>query len=173
MGSPLSPLLAEIFMDNLEQTLLTHKLNKYIQYYYRYVDDIIICWTGTQRQLTQFLYYANSIHNNINFTLEIETDNKLNFLDLTIERLNNRHCFSVFRKPTFTDTIINRKSHHPWSHKLAAFHSMIHRAVSLPLNKTNFHKEIKQIKKIAINNDYETKLIDGLLKKKLREHTIR
>ena len=50
---------------------------------------------------------------------------------------------------------------------------MIHRAVSLPLNKTNFHKEIKQIKKIAINNDYETNLIDGLLKKKLRERTIR
>ena len=49
---------------------------------------------------------------------------------------------------------------------------MIHRVVSLPLNKTNFHKEIRHIKQIAINNGYEVKLINKLLRKKLEKHNI-
>ena len=40
MGSPLSPVLAGIFMVNLER-LLVPKLNVYINFWRRYVDDLI------------------------------------------------------------------------------------------------------------------------------------
>ncbi len=53
MGSPLSPLLADIFMDSLEQTIFlsNHSLFRNITYWHRYVDDILVLWTGTTRQI--------------------------------------------------------------------------------------------------------------------------
>ena len=56
MGSPLSPLLADIFMDNFESNLLNNKkisLISNIKFWYRYVDDVLCFWCGTDRQLDQ------------------------------------------------------------------------------------------------------------------------
>ena len=59
MGSPLSPLFAEIYMDHLEKNIVTDKkkISNYIKPWSRYVDDIFCIWTGTQRQLNQFLNF--------------------------------------------------------------------------------------------------------------------
>ena len=167
MGSPLSPLLAEIFMNNFEHTLLTsgHPLIKNIVYWYRYVDDILCLWTGTDRQLQKFLTHINSIHKCIQFTIEIENNQSINFLDLTISRLGSSHSFKIFRKDTYTDAIIPASSQHPLSHKHAAFHSMIHRLINIPLSSDNFTIELKTIKQIASNNEYNPKIIDSILHK--------
>lgn len=101
MGNPLSPLLAEIFMDSLEDKISKHIFKKFI-YWYGYVDDVLACFTGTDRQLTQFLEFINNIHPNIKFTIEKEINNSINFLDLTICRVKNKHEFSIFHKPIYT-----------------------------------------------------------------------
>ena len=53
MGSPLSPLLSEIFMTFLEENIFTfdNPNIKYVFHWARYVDDIFFIWTGTDRQL--------------------------------------------------------------------------------------------------------------------------
>lgn len=167
MGNPLSPLLAEIFMDSLENKISKHPLFSKFVYWYRYVDDILACFTGTDRQLQLFLDYINNIHPNIKFTIEIENNNSINFLDLTISRKENKHVFSIFHKPTHTDTTIHKSSCHPTQHKHAAFYSMIHRLITVPMINTNFQKELNIIKQIAINNGYTTQLINKILNKKL------
>ena len=168
MGSPLSPLLADIFMDHLEKRIFNsyNSLLKNILYWHRYVDDILCCWTGTDRQLNIFLNYLNKLEPSIKFTLEIESNNSLNFLDLTISKLSNKHCFQIYRKPTHTDCTINFHSSHPWPHKLAAFNSMIHRLITIPLSQENFLSELKIIKQIAVNNDFPISLIDRILHRK-------
>jgi len=40
------------------------------------------------------------------FTMEEENDNKINFLDITISKEDNNISFSIYRKPSTTDTII-------------------------------------------------------------------
>lgn len=51
MGKPLSPLFVQIIIDNLEKLILwPHLINEFI-YWYRYVEDIIVCFAGTSRQL--------------------------------------------------------------------------------------------------------------------------
>jgi len=40
MGSPLSPVIADIVLQNLEIRTLEHYVNE-IPFYYRYVDDIL------------------------------------------------------------------------------------------------------------------------------------
>ena len=93
MGNPLSPILAEISMDFIEQKIHENKLCTNCIYWYRYVDDIIVFYTGTNRQLNNFLQYISSIYPNINFTLKYE-DNSINFLDLTITKINvTRFCY--------------------------------------------------------------------------------
>jgi retron-type reverse transcriptase len=45
MGSPLSSIIAEIFLQQLEQQILKHTLERQtITYYARYVDDIFIIY---------------------------------------------------------------------------------------------------------------------------------
>ena len=169
MGSPLSPLLADIFMNDLETKLFesAHPLTKSIIYWFRYVDDILAAFNGTDRQLTQFTQFLNTLHPSIKFTNEIQDKyNSLNFLDLKITLINNKHEFNIYRKPSYTDTVIHNSSLHPTSHKHAVFHSMIHRLISIPLSKENFDTEIRTIKQIAINNAYSPFLIDKLLKQK-------
>lgn len=172
MGNPLSPLLAEIFMDYIESIISKNPLFEKFIYWYRYVDDVLACFTGTERQLDNFLDFINSIHNNIKFTIEKEHNNSINFLDLSINKINNKHNFAVFHKPTHTDMTIHNTSCHPIQHKLASFFSMIHRLITLPLNKFNFQKELNIIKQIAVNNGYTPKIIDKMLNKKLYKKAI-
>lgn len=164
MGSPLSPLMAELFMNDFENKNIVNNNN--ILYYYRYVDDIIICWTGTDRQLGIFISNLNKIHPKIKFKAEFEEQNSLTFLDLSITRVNNKHQFEIYRKPTYTDTTIPSVSCHPWQHKLAAFHSFINRLMTIPLNKANYQKELKIIYQIASANGYTLDTINNIIKKK-------
>ncbi|KAL4705291.1 hypothetical protein ACJJTC_018977 [Scirpophaga incertulas] len=66
---------------------------------------------------------------------------------LTIELVGNKHTFRVFRKH-------------------AAFHSMIHRLLSVPMSEKDFNEELCVIKTVAVNNGYSSKLIDVILRKK-------
>src|SRR3978361_589466 len=121
--------------------------SKNICFWYRYVDDVFACFIGSKRQLDLFLKYINNIHpnSNIKFTVEIDVDNKISYLDLTIENKNGRFEFSIYRKPTHTDTTIPYSSNHPSTHKLAAYNSMVHRLLTIPVSRENFEKGRKII----------------------------
>lgn len=167
MGSPLSPLLADIFMNKIEGRIFNDKdKSKQVLYWHRYVDDILCVWTGTRRQLDQFLNYLNSLCSSISFTMEIGENKSLNFLDLNVDISTGVHKFGIYRKPTFTDCIIPATSRHPLTHKLAAFHAMVHRLVSVPMDIDAFTKELSTIKQIAKNNGYPVSLVENLLKRK-------
>ena len=77
----------------------------------------------------------------------------------------------IFRKPTHTDCrpIISQTSRHPTSHKLAYFHSMLNRLVTLPITQEEYSKELNIIKQIAINNNFDVNLVKRLLNKKIRK----
>jgi len=44
---------------------------------------------------------------------------------------------------------------------------MIHRLFMIPLSETNLNKEITVIKQIALNNGFNTNLIDKLIEKNI------
>lgn len=166
MGSPLAPLISEIFMNLLEDKVFNSAcvLKQYIGYWHRYVDDVLCLWTGSVPRLHEFLAFLNSLYPSIKFTLEVG-GHKINFLDLSISLHEGKHEFSIFRKPTYTDITIDGSSYAP-PHKHAAFHSMIHRLVSIPLNPAAFRNELDTIKSIAETNHVKLD-IDKLVRKKL------
>ena len=75
MGNPLSPLSAEILMDNLEKRIKVLPSFRRFLFWYRYVDDVFACFVGTRRQLDLFYNSLNKLHSNIKFTIELESDN--------------------------------------------------------------------------------------------------
>lgn len=163
MGSPLSPLLSEIFMSNLESKIETHPFFNKIIHFSRYVDDTFVIFNGTVDELHSLFSFLNSLNPSVVFTMELESDGAIPFLDILVQRGNNHKLdFSIYHKPTTTDSVIPYHSNHPITHKLAAFNSFFHRLFNIPLNHDNFIKELNFIKQIAHNNNYPPHIINKI-----------
>jgi hypothetical protein len=166
MGSPLSSILAEIFLNHVENKYLwseNNRLKNKIVFYHRYVDDTIVLFDGTKRQLKMLGSFLNNLHKNLKFTLEEENNKSLNFLDLTISRTADKLQFKIYRKPTTSSQTIHNESHHPQSHKLAAYHSFVSRLLAIPMSDNDYKEEINTIKYIAVSNGYKSKMVDKLI----------
>ena len=113
MGSPLSPVVANIFMEDFEGTaLVTCDLPPKL--WLRYVDDTFVVWQHGENHLGEFLEHLNGLHTRIDFTMEEEVSGKLPFLDVLVKRKDNRLTTDIYRKPTNTNRYLNyRSSHHP------------------------------------------------------------
>ena len=81
MGSPLGPVLANIFMVELETSVIPNLSNK-VKLWKRFVDDTY-CLARSE-YIDNILLVLNSFHKNMKFTTEIEKDNTILFLDILI-----------------------------------------------------------------------------------------
>ena len=171
-GSPLSGLLAEIYLNHFEQNYIFSNNNKFsnsVKFYNRYVDDTFILIQGSNRQIENFKNYLNGINKNIQFTLEIEENNKINFLELTVYKAQNEFKLKIFRKPTTTDITIHATSHHPISQKMAAYNSFVHKLLTIPMEPSDYEEELNIIKQIAVANGYKSSTIDKLIYKQQKK----
>jgi hypothetical protein len=68
------------------------------------VDDTFVIWPHGKDKLTEFLKHLNGIHNNIKFTMEIEDEGHLPFLDIDIYmKMDGSLGHRVYRKPNHTN----------------------------------------------------------------------
>jgi hypothetical protein len=115
--------------NHIIKTLTKHNILDY----HRYVDDILIIYNEDYTDIEDTLKEFNSIHPNIQYTIEKERNNKLNYLDITIDNTPNTPTFSICRKPTTTDIIIHNDSYHPPEHKNSAIRHFINRMNTYPI----------------------------------------
>jgi hypothetical protein len=135
MGSPISSLIAEIFLQQYEDKNIKHLIDtKNIAYYARYVGDILIIFDTTKINLHTLTRYINNIHSNVKLNTTYEQHNSIDFLDLTITRQHKKLEIDIYRKPTATDTTINFLSNRPIEQKTAAYRYHLTRMHSLPLD---------------------------------------
>ena len=126
MGSPLSPVLANLFMEYIESELLPNISDKPVLWL-RYVDDILFAWPDNL-DFSQFFNQVNSLVPSIKFTCEWEQDDSIPFLDTTIHRLTSGFSFAIYRKPTHSNQFIHFFSWHPDHVKKGALHTLLLRA---------------------------------------------
>jgi hypothetical protein len=159
MGAPTSSILAEIYIQYLEHNGIIQVLQKHhIIDYYRYVDDILIIYDETHTNILDTLNEFNLIHLNIQYTVEMQNDNKLNYLDITVINNNNTFAFNIYRKPTTTDTIIPNDFCHPTEHKTAAIRYMENRMITYPISTEHKRNETPVINTILHNNGYTPRI---------------
>jgi hypothetical protein len=155
MGAPSSSIISELFLQHLEQTKLPHIAHKLkLLNYFRYVDDILIVFDSQHTNINEITKEFNTLHPNIQFTEETEKQNKINYLDITIHRQHTHVNISIFRKPTYTDTIIPYTSNHPAQHKQAAIRFLYNRLNSYQLTDKEYLHEQNIIHNILFNNGF-------------------
>ncbi len=106
MGSPLGPLFANIFMAELEQKHMNTLKKKGIILWKRYVDDVFAI-VRDKSSANECLEFLNTMHINIKFTIEHESDNKLAFLDTCVKRDDTRYYTTLYHKKTITGVYLN------------------------------------------------------------------
>lgn len=115
MGSSISGFLADIVMEDLEETALS-KLQFIVPFYERYVDDIIIAIPENATEATQKTF--NAYHKQIQFTVEEEAENSINFLDFTLMRKQNGEITTKwYQKAVASGRYLHFKSSSSTTHK--------------------------------------------------------
>ena len=111
MGSPVSPVVANIYMEMFKELALRTATHPPRIWRY-YVDDTFRVITKTE--VEGFLSHLNSLCLTITFTVEQEVDGKLPFPDTLLNCKNNGSLdISIYREPTHIDRYLNFSSHHP------------------------------------------------------------
>ena len=152
MGSSLSPIIAELVMNKIENIAINSFTN-YIKIWKRFVDDTFVVLN--KNFIESFHEHLNNINGEIKFTIEIETNQKLSFLDvLVVRKIDGTLDTEVFHKLTHTGQYLNYFSSQPVSHKAAVVKTLMHRAKNIPSTHQGKIKEISRVKNTLIKNHY-------------------
>jgi len=93
----------------------------------------------------------NSYHANLTFTIEIESEGKLPFLDTLVYREEDGSLkTNWYRKPTSSGRLLNYLSANPIQHKINTIQNLCHRTTQL--SHESFHKENLNISLLRQNN---------------------
>ena len=163
MGSSLSPMMANILANDLEQKIVKkYEKNNKIVHYTRYVDDSIIIIRKNSLRL--FLKEMNSYDSKLNFTLEeMNCENKLIFLDMLVfVDENNSLEFIKYRKDS-TETVITNfeKSVVSKRYTKGGIMTNIHREYDTCSTDALFLESLEELKEVYANNLYPKKLVES------------
>jgi hypothetical protein len=167
MGSAISSCIAQLVLETLENEIIP-KLKFQLPFFYRYVYD---CITAIPKGEENYILSAfQNYHNSIKFTIELENNNSINFLDLTLYHKNNKIKTQWYTKSTWSGRYLNYFSNHAMSQKKSVIIGIADRAIKLS-DITFRHEAIKKAKNILINNSYPPKLINSIFSSRIQKHT--
>ncbi|XP_041463894.1 uncharacterized protein LOC121414914 [Lytechinus variegatus] len=166
MGSPVSAVVANLYMEGFEQNALPKCPSTCRpRVWKRYVDDTFIIVNNSEAD--SLLAYMNSQQPSIQFTLETEQGGKLAFLDMLVQRHEGgKLSTSVYRKPTHTDLYIPYDSHHDKSVKKGLVKCLFDRAARIITHPPELPKERAHIRVPLYSNGYPRRFIKNTFKKK-------
>ena len=149
MGSPLSPIIANIFMEHFEKQALDSAPHP-PSLWRRFVDDTFVILETSHKE--EFFQHLNSLDGHIKFTAENpREDGSIPFLDTLVKPNNDGSLQTkVFRKPTHTNQYLKWDSHHAISNKYSVISSLLHRAKDICSNQELLKEEEQQIQEALI-----------------------
>ncbi len=162
MGSPVSVTVANLVMEDIEDKgISTYPTPP--PFWKRFVDDIITALPKVSVQ--PFLNHLNSIEDTINFTVELESNGELSFLDTTVKHNSNGTLSTtIFRKKTHTDKYLSFASHHPIAHKIAVIKTLFCRANSICGSDQDRNVERAHIRSALKMNGYPSRVISNAMR---------
>ena len=151
MGSPVSPIIANIFMEEFEVKSLQSFPNP-PSMWLRFVDDTFVINKAEHSQ--DLFQHINNQDPHIQFTVEPTQQGSLPFLDTLVTiQPDNTLSTSVYRKPTHTDQYLHWDSNHHITAKHSVYSTLAHRAKTVSSTQDSLDKELlytsKQLYNIA------------------------
>ncbi|XP_062716395.1 uncharacterized protein LOC134291940 [Aedes albopictus] len=168
MGSPLSPILADMVLDELIDTVV-QRLDYVINFLKKYVDDFFLVLPRDKVDYT--LQVFNSYNEHLQFTVEVENENKLPFLDVVVIRGDDQMLSTEwYAKPIASGRLVNYFSYHPLPQKMNVITNFINRVITLS-PKADAQTLKKIVHTILRNNNYPTNLINRIFHRTLSHAT--
>ncbi|XP_053686394.1 uncharacterized protein LOC128735938 [Sabethes cyaneus] len=168
MGSPLSPVIANVVMERLEQES-THSLQGKqvpLLYYRRYVDDCLC--VAKEEHIQAILDTFNAFHERLEFTIEREQQGRIKFLDMMLTRENGKVRTNWLPKQT-NGRYLDYTSESPFQHKCNTVIALYDRAIKLT-NINDRPAAIQTATKILEGNSYPDWFTRKLLKQRVHKH---
>ena len=159
MGSPVSPIVVNLYMEYLEQKALSTAPHP-PKFWCRYVDDTFVIHKEANKQ--GFLQHINSVDPAIRFTVEDnKEDGSIPFLDTIVKpEVDGSLSIAVYRKPMHTDQDLQWDSNHHLSAKFSVIQTLSHRASTVCSNPELFQKEKDHLRKALTKCKYPKWALD-------------
>ena len=167
MGSPLSPVLANLYMEWFEQTALSSAA-KPPKMWKRYVDDTFTIFSYDSDDLAKFLDHLNNIAPTIRFTMEVETNKSLSFLDVLVTRDGEQLTTSVYYKKTHTGRYLDYNSNHTQGVKKGIIKCLASRSKAI-CSPTTLQTEMNNLVETFEMNGYPQEFIKSALTSERKE----
>ena len=152
MGSPVLVTVANLVMEDVEQRALA-TTDVHPRFWKRYVDDT--CTVLPADDVQRFLDHLSRVEPSIRFTVEVESDGKLPFLDVLLRHNpDGSVSTTVYRKPTHTDRYLDFASHHPLAHKIAVVRTLHSRAKTINSSVVGKDEETRHLRQALTANGY-------------------
>ena len=166
MGSPLAPILANLFMGHHEKEWLENFSGVAPSFYRRYVDDIFLVFDN-EAQALSFFIYLNERHPSIKFTKDdVIEPGALPFLDVYIKN-QGEVCTSVYQKETYTGLLTNFRSFVPFVYKRMLVNTLVDRIFKISNTWIGFDLDIKKLTSVLCKNMFPIKMIENIIGKYL------
>jgi hypothetical protein len=135
-------------------------------FWWRYRDDILDFWTLGVEKLEEFTKYINNLYPTIKFTCTHSND-KINFLDLTLHLVNGRIETDVYSKPTDSHLYLPPSSSHPYSCINSIPYSVALRIKRNCSNNVFLENRTNEYKGYLIKQGYNSKIVNNQFDKVL------
>ena len=158
MGTSLGPTLANIWMCYLEEEFFV-KSKLYPKFYRRYVDDTF-CLFDNEKSAMDFLEFINKLDISTKFDIEIESGDKLGFLDTYVHRSSSMPFTEVSTKVKATDRglFYAYDSFVPASYKVSLIKCLIYRVYTIASSYQIFHRDLSKLKDKFTSNGFPSSL---------------
>ena len=188
MGSPLAPILADIFMNHLLEKKIERSTDSdflnitflgygeftsfNLKVFVRYVDDTLAVF-NSEEEADKFLLYLNGLHPSIKFTCDKEAMDKLPILDLLLIKdpysNDDNISIAVYRKPTHSGVFTNFTSFIPFQFKVGLIRTLFDRAYKICSTWNLFHLEMENIVRMLSFNGYSKQFTYSVIEKELNK----
>jgi hypothetical protein len=128
-------------MEQLEEkAIVTFKTKPFL--WKRHVDDIFVIRLGDEHPVKSFHDHLNMQDQDINFTIELEVEGFLPFLEVKVKRVKDRITTKVYRKPTNSNLNLQYDPAHPKKVKNIIVNTLLHKAETHCTDITSYNTEV-------------------------------